>query len=72
MIDTTGPRTLRTESHAARRWRRTWNETNGANQKTQNLPDSVVVSQRGAVTLVRLSRPAKRNALDVETIAGAH
>jgi enoyl-CoA hydratase/carnithine racemase len=39
------------------------------NQTTGNLPDSVVVSQRGAVTLVRLSRPTKRNAIDAEMIA---
>jgi hypothetical protein len=39
------------------------------NQTTRNLPDSVVVSQRGAVTLVRLSRPTKRNAIDAEMIA---
>lgn len=34
------------------------------------LPNSLVVSQRGPVTLLRLSRPAKRNALDEATIAG--
>ena len=34
------------------------------------LPDSLVVSQRGPVTLVRLSRPAKSNAIDEEMIAG--
>jgi hypothetical protein len=39
------------------------------NQTARNLPDSVVVSQRGAVTLVRLSRPTKRNAIDAEMIA---
>jgi hypothetical protein len=49
---------------------RTRNEVNRANQTTRNLPDSVVVSQRGAVTLVRLSRPAKRNALDIEMMVG--
>ena len=43
---------------------------NGANQGTRNLPDSLVVSQRGAVTLVRLSRPAKRNALNIAMMAG--
>ena len=49
---------------------RAWNGVNGCvNQTTGNLPDSVVVSQRGAVTLVRLSRPAKRNAIDAEMIA---
>jgi len=34
------------------------------------LPSTLTVSQRGPVTLLRLSRPAKRNALDVPTIAG--
>lgn len=34
------------------------------------LPDSLVVSQRGPVKLLRLSRPAKGNALDDEMIAG--
>src|ERR1700716_1993786 len=36
----------------------------------QALPSSMTVSQRGPVTLLRLSRPAKRNALDTATIAG--
>ena len=34
------------------------------------LPGSLVVDQRGPVTLLRLSRPAKSNALDGATIAG--
>jgi hypothetical protein len=34
------------------------------------LPGTLTVSQRGPVTLLRLSRPAKRNALDESTIAG--
>jgi len=34
------------------------------------LPNSLVVDQRGPVTLLKLSRPAKRNALDDATIAG--
>jgi enoyl-CoA hydratase/carnithine racemase len=34
------------------------------------LPETLVVTQRGPVTLLRLSRPAKRNALDEATIAG--
>jgi enoyl-CoA hydratase/carnithine racemase len=34
------------------------------------LPDSLSVSRRGPVTLLRLSRPAKRNALDEATING--
>jgi (methylthio)acryloyl-CoA hydratase len=34
------------------------------------LPDSLIARQRGPVALSRLSRTAKRNALDVATIAG--
>jgi enoyl-CoA hydratase/carnithine racemase len=34
------------------------------------LPQSLVVDQHGPVTLLKLSRPAKRNALDDATIAG--
>jgi (methylthio)acryloyl-CoA hydratase len=34
------------------------------------LPSTLTVSQRGPVTLLRLSRPDKRNALDLATIAG--
>src|SRR5258707_7404813 len=34
------------------------------------LPDCLSVSREGPVTLLRLSRPAKRNALDREMIAG--
>src|SRR5258707_13343867 len=42
----------------------------GKSSARQVPPDSLTVSQRGPVTLVRLSRPAKRNALDDVTIAG--
>jgi enoyl-CoA hydratase/carnithine racemase len=34
------------------------------------LPSSLAASQQGQVALLRLSRPAKRNALDAATIAG--
>src|SRR5260370_38991530 len=34
------------------------------------LPDCLSVSREGPVTLLRLSRPAKRNALDRDMIAG--
>ena len=34
------------------------------------MPGCVIVSQRGPVALVRLSRPAKRNAIDAEMIVG--
>jgi hypothetical protein len=35
------------------------------------LPNCLVADQHGSVTLLKLSRPAKRNALDDATIAGA-
>jgi acyl-CoA synthetase (AMP-forming)/AMP-acid ligase II len=70
VFDPTGPSTLHTDPQAVWHLGRTRNEVNRANQTTRNLPDSVVVSQRGAVTLVRLSRPAKRNALDIEMMVG--
>jgi (methylthio)acryloyl-CoA hydratase len=34
------------------------------------LPASLVTAQRGPITVLRLSRPTKRNALDTEMIAG--
>jgi (methylthio)acryloyl-CoA hydratase len=70
MVDPTGPATLHTDPQAMWRLGRTPNEVNRADQTMRNLPDSVAVSQRGAVTFVRLSRPAKRNALDMEMIVG--
>jgi enoyl-CoA hydratase/carnithine racemase len=45
-------------------------EENYDSRARQALPDSVIVSQRGPVALMRLSRPAKRNAIDAEMIAG--
>ena len=36
----------------------------------QILANSLIVSQRGPIALLRLSRPAKRNALDAAMIAG--
>src|ERR1700757_2878080 len=44
-------------------------ETRGSQAKPV-LPNSLIASQRGPITLLRLSRPAKRNALDDATIAG--
>jgi enoyl-CoA hydratase/carnithine racemase len=70
MVDPIGHSTLHTDPQAVWHLGRTRNDVNRANQTTRNLPDSVVVSQRGAVTLVRLSRPAKRNALDIEMMVG--
>jgi hypothetical protein len=75
MLDPTGPDAARTEPQQAQQVVRghsgpARNGVNGrVNQTARNLPDSVVVSQRGAVTLVRLSRPTKRNAIDAEMIA---
>ena len=39
-------------------------------QARRILPNSLIANQRGRVTLLRLSRPAKRNAFDDTTIAG--
>ena len=70
MVNPIGASTLRTEPQAVRHPGPTRNEGNGANRAPCNPSDSVVVSQHGAVTLVRLSRPAKRNAIDTEMVAG--
>jgi enoyl-CoA hydratase/carnithine racemase len=43
---------------------------NCESQARRVLPDSLIANQRGLVALLRLSRPAKRNALDDATIAG--
>ena len=43
------------------------NDTSAAKRM---LPDSLMVRQRGPVALLRLSRPAKANAIDEEMIAG--
>jgi (methylthio)acryloyl-CoA hydratase len=40
---------------------------NRTSQARRVLPDSLITSQRGPVTLLRLSRPAKSNALDDTT-----
>ena len=45
-------------------------EHDGQPSSAPVLPSTLTVSQRGPVTLLRLSRPAKRNALDLATIAG--
>lgn len=37
---------------------------------TSNLPSSLVAERDGAVAILRLNRPHKRNALDDETIIG--
>ena len=45
-------------------------EHDGQPSSGRVLSSTLTVSQRGSVTLLRLSRPAKRNALDEATIAG--
>jgi enoyl-CoA hydratase/carnithine racemase len=42
----------------------------GASPASRALPNSLIASQQGQVALLRLSRPAKSNALDAATIAG--
>jgi enoyl-CoA hydratase/carnithine racemase len=78
MLDPTSPDAARTEPQQPQQAQQVVrghsgparNGVNGrVNQTTRNLPDSVLVSQRGAVTLVRLSRPTKRNAIDAGMIA---
>ena len=49
MVDPFGHSTLHTDPQAVWHLGGTRNEVNRANQTTRNLPDSVVVSQRGAV-----------------------
>ena len=39
-------------------------------ERPSGLPESLKVESSGAVALLRISRPQKRNALDNETIAG--
>lgn len=70
MNNTSGVDTSRTELQAERPLRRTWVGMNGGGRTMRNLPECLVVEQLGAVTVVRLSRPAKRNALDLAMIAG--
>ena len=45
-------------------------EHDGQPSSGRVLPSTLTASQRGPVTLLRLSRPAQRNALDEATIAG--
>jgi hypothetical protein len=54
-----------------KQWRQ-WQMHNSENtaDPTHALPNGLSVSQDGPVTLLRLSRPAKRNALDRDMIAG--
>jgi (methylthio)acryloyl-CoA hydratase len=64
---------LSLEGHAAPaqdRSNRNGRKDRRAGSLGQILPNNLIISQRGAVTLLRLSRPARKNALDATMIAG--
>src|SRR5258706_14486720 len=72
-IDNSSTKPLQTEHHGQMSSRRSQSDVrleNGESQARRDLPTSLTASQHGPVTLLRLSRPAKRNALDDATIAG--
>jgi (methylthio)acryloyl-CoA hydratase len=70
MTDPTSSGTPGVDARTAWEIGRTWNWADGAHRAALNLPDSLVVSQRGAITLVQLSRPDTRNALNIEMLTG--
>jgi len=64
---------LSLDAHAAAeldRANRNGRRSRRASSLGQILANSLIVSQRGPIALLRLSRPAKRNALDATMIAG--
>src|SRR6266852_6004777 len=72
-IDNSSTKPLQTEHHGQMSSRRSQSDVrleNCESQARRDLPTSLTASQHGPVTLLRLSRPAKRNALDDATIAG--
>ena len=72
-IDNSSTKQLQTEHHGQTSSRRSQSDVrleNCESQARRDLPTSLTASQHGPVTLLRLSRPAKRNALDDATIAG--
>jgi enoyl-CoA hydratase/carnithine racemase len=72
-IDNSRNKPLRTEHHGPMSSRRSESDEHLENDESQTrrvLPNSLISSRRGPVTLLRLSRPAKRNALDDTTIVG--
>jgi (methylthio)acryloyl-CoA hydratase len=62
-VDAHAAAELDRSSRAARRTRR-------ASSLGQILANSLIISQRGPITLLRMSRPSKRNALDAAMLAG--
>jgi (methylthio)acryloyl-CoA hydratase len=72
-IDNSRTKALQTKHHGQLSSVRSQSDVrleNCESQARRVLPDSLITSQRGPVTLLRLSRPAKRNALDDATISG--
>jgi len=72
-IDNSRTKPLQTEHHGHLSSGRSQSDVrleNCESQARRSLPNSLIASQRGPVTLLRLSRPAKRNALDDATITG--
>src|SRR3981081_4515146 len=72
-IDNSSTQQLQTEHNGQTSSRRSQSDVrleNCEGQARRDLPTSLTASQHGPVTLLRLSRPAKRNALDDATIAG--
>jgi enoyl-CoA hydratase/carnithine racemase len=67
-IDNSRTKPLQTEHHGQMSSGRS--QSNVCLQPRGDLPNSLTASQHGPVTLLRLSRPANRNALDDATIAG--
>src|SRR5258707_7272506 len=67
-IDNSSTKPLQTEHHGQMSSGRSQSDVRL--QPRGDLPNSLTASQHGPVTLLRLSRPAKRNALDDATIAG--
>jgi enoyl-CoA hydratase/carnithine racemase len=72
-IDNSATKPLQMEHHEQTNSRRSQSDAhleNCESQATRDLPTCLTASQRGPVTLLRLSRPAKRNALDDAMIGG--
>jgi (methylthio)acryloyl-CoA hydratase len=72
-FENSAAKALSLEGHAATTLeanRNSRNKGRRASSLGQILANSLIVSQRGPIALLRLSRPAKRNALDAAMIAG--
>jgi hypothetical protein len=66
-IDNSRTKPLQTEHHGQMNSGRSQRDVrleNGESRARRDLPNSLTARQHGPVTLLRLSRPAKRNALN--------